>query len=104
ELISQWQVVFDKTYQEPGPQQDPMFNISGWNSSYTGLPIPEAEMREWLDHTVDRLRTLCPRRILEIGCGTGLLLFRLAPSCTSYWGTDFSKVAVESLQEKLATL
>jgi len=38
---------------------------------------------------------LRPQRILEIGCGTGLLLFRLAPHCAEYWATDFSEGAVQ---------
>ena len=35
-----------------------------------------AEMREQVDATVARIRALRPQRVLEIGCGTGLLLFR----------------------------
>ena len=31
---------------------DPAFNIVGWNSSYTGEPIPAEEMREWVEDTV----------------------------------------------------
>ena len=45
----------------------------------TGEPIPEEEMREWIDRTVRRVAGLRPDRMLEIGCGNGLLLFRLAP-------------------------
>ena len=40
--------------------------------------------------TVARILALRPRRVLEIGCGTGLLLFRLAPACGRYVATDFS--------------
>ncbi|MGW1779990.1 amino acid adenylation domain-containing protein, partial [Streptomyces sp. NPDC002143] len=74
-------------------------NFTGWNSSYDGRPIPEAEMREWRDATVDRIRELKPRRILEVGVGTGLLLARLAPDCEVYWATDFSATAVDALGE-----
>ena len=59
---------------------DPTFDTSGWNDSYTGEPIPPTQMREWVDGTVARIRGLAPRRVLEIGCGTGLLLFRVAPA------------------------
>ncbi|MDX2961157.1 non-ribosomal peptide synthase/polyketide synthase [Streptomyces acidiscabies] len=74
-------------------------NFTGWNSSYDGRPIPEAEMREWRDATVDRIRALKPRRILEVGAGTGLLLAKLAPDCETYWATDFSATAIGVLSE-----
>ena len=72
---------------------DPTFNISGWNSSYTGSAIPEWEMPEWLDDTVERILKLGPNRVLEIGCGSGMLLFRIAPQCIEYRGTDISSAA-----------
>ena len=37
----------EQTYQQVASPADPTFNIAGWNSSYTGTPIPPAEMREW---------------------------------------------------------
>ncbi|MUG92152.1 amino acid adenylation domain-containing protein [Scytonema sp. UIC 10036] len=48
ELISQWQNVFNDIYHDTASRCDPEFNISGWNSSYTGLPIPEKEMCSFL--------------------------------------------------------
>ncbi|PWW60409.1 non-ribosomal peptide synthetase [Actinokineospora spheciospongiae] len=78
-------------------------DFSGWNSSYDGQPIPLADMREWQAATVERIRSLRPRRVLEIGVGSGLLLAELAGDCESYWGTDFSPSAVDRLREHLAT-
>jgi len=37
-------------------------------------------------------------RILEIGCGTGLLLYRLVPHCAQYCGTDLSPAAIGQLK------
>jgi amino acid adenylation domain-containing protein len=102
EQVSQWEMVFDETYNGAAESKDPGFNIVGWNSSYTGLPIPADEMREWVDHTVERILSLQPRRVLEIGCGTGLLLFRIAPHCDRYVATDFSEKAVLALNRHLA--
>jgi amino acid adenylation domain-containing protein len=102
EQVSEWQRVFDETYGEPSTDGTPTFNISGWNSSYDGQQIPAHEMREWVDHTVERIRSFRPSRVLEIGCGTGLLLFRIAPDCTRYWGTDFSATALAYIREQLA--
>ena len=95
--VSQWETTFDETYSR-GSEEDPAFNITGWNSSYTGQPIPAEHMREWVDHTVERIRSLKPKRVLEIGCGTGLLLLPIAPGCEQYTATDFSQKAISRLQ------
>ncbi len=99
EQVSHWQRIYDGVYGEtgsvhqPGPA-DPTFNITGWNSSYTDEPLSAEHMREWRDATVSRVRSLTPKRILEIGCGSGLLLFSLATTCDAYTGTDFSAAAL----------
>jgi amino acid adenylation domain-containing protein len=102
EQISQWQYLFDDNYGRDTSSREPTFNIAGWNSSYTGLPISEEEMREWVDQAVTRILAQQPRRVLEIGCGTGLLLFRVAPHCGMYWGTDFSATALEYIKRTMA--
>ncbi len=102
EQVTGWEAVFDETYGEGGAE--PTLNLTGWNSSYTGEPIPREEMREWVETTVERILALRPQRVLEIGCGTGLLLFRLAPHLRSYHGTDFSGVALEHVRRHLTGL
>ncbi len=102
EQLAQWKTVHDdEIFNETVVDHDPAFNISGWNSSYTGEPIPAAEMREWLDDAVERVLAQKPRRVLEIGCGTGLMLFRIAPHCERYFGTDFSPAALSYIREQL---
>lgn len=101
--LEDWQKLYDETYAQVEPEEDPTFNITGWNSSYTGRPIPAEEMREWVEQTVDRILALQPKRVLEIGCGTGLLLFRLAPHCDEYVGADFSKTVIDQVQQRLDT-
>ena len=64
-------------------------DFRGWNSSYTGDPIPLEEMVEWRSATVDRIMALQPRRVLEIGVGSGLLLSQIAPRCERYVATDY---------------
>jgi 2-polyprenyl-3-methyl-5-hydroxy-6-metoxy-1,4-benzoquinol methylase/acyl carrier protein len=104
EQLSQWRTIWEETYHESSTHTDPTFNLGGWNSSYTGKPIPEAEMREWVDMTVERILALEPDRVLEIGCGLGLLLFRLAPHCRRYAGIDFSPYAINYVQQELQKL
>jgi amino acid adenylation domain-containing protein/non-ribosomal peptide synthase protein (TIGR01720 family) len=97
EQIESWKALYEETYGNAAPVADPRFNTVGWNSTYTDAPIPEEEMREWVDATVNRIRALKARRILEIGCGTGLLLYRLVPDCERYLGTDFSEAALRQI-------
>ncbi|MBV9386823.1 MAG: amino acid adenylation domain-containing protein [Chroococcidiopsidaceae cyanobacterium CP_BM_ER_R8_30] len=101
EQVLQWQMLYEETYGQPTPF-DPTFNIIGWNSSYTGKPLPAEQIQEWVDCRVNYILSLQPQRVLEIGCGTGLMLFRIAPHCTQYWGTDFSAVGLGSIQQQLA--
>ena len=109
EVVEQWQRVYDdlyvgeQTYQPDGGHDiDFGEDFAGWNSSYTGAPIPVAEMRDWRTAMVARIRRLRPVRVLEIGVGTGLLLSQLAPDCAEYWATDFSSPAIAALRAGVA--
>ena len=99
--IAQWHARYEEIYGLGTPGSEASFDTTGWISSYTGQPIPAPEMTEWVAHTVERIRRLDPRRILEIGCGTGLLLQRLAPHCETYIGTDFSETVLGDLQRQV---
>jgi amino acid adenylation domain-containing protein len=98
EHVDQWRLMFEENYRQPGVGEDPTFNIIGWNSSYDGEPMSAAEIREWLDDTVAQLRRGAPRRVLEIGSGSGMILFALAPDCTEYLGLDLSAAAAETVR------
>ena len=96
-----WGQLWDETY-AAGDTEDPTFDITGWNDSYTGEPIPAEQMHEWVDGTVERILALSPKRVLEIGCGTGLLLFRVAPACDRYVGVDLAQHALDRIAGALA--
>ena len=102
EQVAQWTEAFDEAYRRGDNVAEATFNIAGWNSSYTGEAIPAEEMRVWVETTAERIRALGAKRVLEIGCGTGLLLFRVAPSCEHYHGTDISQTALDFLQTQIA--
>jgi thioesterase domain-containing protein/ubiquinone/menaquinone biosynthesis C-methylase UbiE/acyl carrier protein len=101
EQVEQWRALSDETYRERSANHDPTLNFVGWNSSYDGLPLPEPAIRELVERTADRILALRPQRMLEIGCGTGMLLFRIAPHCAEYWAADFSGEALRYLQQQL---
>ena len=92
--MSQWSSIWDSFYSNNKGTSDPKFNTSGWNDSYEGKRIPENEMREWFDSTIERILFFKPQDVLEIGCGTGMFLFDLSPKCKSYFAIDISNEAI----------
>jgi non-ribosomal peptide synthase protein (TIGR01720 family) len=106
DLVEEWQQASEVAAAEVKAAQvaHPKLNFAGRLSSYTGQPIPSDEMRQWADATAERILQLDPREVLEIGCGTGLILFRLAPHCRQYLGVDFSAGLLEQARRHLDQL
>src|SRR5580693_6805123 len=101
--LQRWRKTFDlMQFGKEAASSAVAFNIAGWNSTYTRQPIPAKEMREWVEATVTEILALRPQQVLEIGCGTGLLLLRIAPHCQRYVGADQSNAALRRLKEQLA--
>ena len=101
EQVAQWQEIDNAIYSHSHHVGDPTLNLIGWNNSYDGKPIPEDEMRDWVKQTTDRILSQNPHRVLELGCGTGMLLFRIAPVCDLYIGTDISQEALDYIDRNL---
>ncbi|MGD0677709.1 MAG: MupA/Atu3671 family FMN-dependent luciferase-like monooxygenase [Polyangiaceae bacterium] len=100
-----WDRIWDETYGR-GAARDATFNTAGWRSSYTGEPIPDGEMREWLDATTERVLAAARERgphpsVLEIGCGSGMLLFGMARHCSRYVGVDPSDAVLSQIRPQL---
>ncbi|WP_225840230.1 class I SAM-dependent methyltransferase [Streptomyces sp. NK08204] len=103
EHVAGWKDVFEHVYGEvkDGTPDDRAFDRSGWNSSYTGTVMTRAEVGEAIDSIVDQVAALPHRRVLEVGCGTGMLLFRIAPDTERYWATDLSGEVLRTIQHEL---
>ncbi|MFI7615813.1 methyltransferase [Nonomuraea terrae] len=100
EYLEHWGEVYDWTYTQDDVGHVPDLDLSGWRASDTGRPLPVAHMREWIAHTVDLVLGTGPRWILELGCGTGLLMHRLLDHVDGYVGTDVSTAAVAALRAR----
>ncbi len=100
--VQAWRDLYEASID--GNASDDGLALSGWNSSYTGLPMEPAHMAAWRDATVQRIQALAPRNVWEIGCGNGLLLLPLAPGCRHYRGTDFSATTIANLARQVAAV
>ncbi|MFC7310684.1 amino acid adenylation domain-containing protein [Streptomyces monticola] len=99
--VDRWQLIHEQGYSEQeglATQED----FTGWNSSYDNRPIPLDQMREWRAATVERIRALRPQHVLEVGVGSGLILWEVAPHCSSYTGLDFSPSVIQALGARVA--
>ena len=119
--VDRWQQVWDAIYLDGAASGSPQSrradrttvaadpavladDYRGWISSYTGAPIPADQMRGWADRTADRILATGPSSVLEIGCGSGMILGRVARRCEHYWGVDASPASQEGLRVALAEL
>ncbi|WP_143281750.1 non-ribosomal peptide synthetase, partial [Caballeronia cordobensis] len=100
--VNEWQHIYDALYRDDDATAFGD-DFRGWASSYTQQPIALDDMRSWRKATVDRIRALAPRRVLEIGVGSGLILSQLAPFCETYHATDLSAETVRKLRRQLQT-
>ncbi len=64
----------------------------GWRDSYTGEWLGRDVMDGYGENILAKLRPLLDAhtRVLEIGCASGISMFRLAPHVARYVGTDLS--------------
>ncbi|MFE7228993.1 AMP-binding protein, partial [Nocardioides sp. NPDC057577] len=99
--VQDWKTLHEQHYQS-GSKAQFGENFAGWVSSYDGTEIPVEEMREWRDATARRILQLNPRRVLEIGVGSGLILSKVAPHCQSYWGSDLSTEVIADLTTQMS--
>ena len=76
----------------------------GFISSYTGQPFSETEVDEYKNHVVKLAQPYLGqgKRVLEIGCGSGEIMFAIAPRVELYLGLDPSEITQARNREALA--
>ncbi len=77
----------------------------GFTSSYTGELFAEAEVDEYVSRVVELAQLSADEssRVLEIGCGAGLIMFELARKVGTYVGLDQSSVTQGRNREYIAS-
>ena len=100
-ILKQWQMVYDRSYRWDREVRAP--NFDAWLSGFTGEPIPVECMQIWLDDALSVMRSVPHARVIEIGCGVGLVVAALAPGGAAYHGFDLSGEAIASLAAWVAT-
>ncbi|WUH88878.1 class I SAM-dependent methyltransferase [Streptomyces sp. NBC_00433] len=102
ETVDGWSYLFEDLYDQGADRggDAPARQLVGWIDGLTGKPVPEVQMREWTDAAVDRITALRPRRVLEIGAGTGLVMGALlaAAPLDEYVATDLAAASVRALR------
>jgi amino acid adenylation domain-containing protein len=75
----------------------------GWLTSYTGNPFTKEEMDEYGDNVLKKLTPLLSQQmhVLEIGCASGITMYRIAPRVGFYYGTDLSKIIIRKNKERV---
>ncbi|GFZ92173.1 non-ribosomal peptide synthetase [Okeania sp. KiyG1] len=100
--VDSWQDIFNQQiYDQLSEVSDPLFNTRGWISNYDNQPIPVEQMRIWAGDIVTQVLAAKPESVWEIGCGTGMLLFQIAPQTKKYLGTDISNVSLEYIKKQI---
>jgi amino acid adenylation domain-containing protein len=97
------QLMDKELWHHVGETADDEITGGGWLSSYTGEPLPKAEMNEYGDNILKKLEPLLhPKmQVLEIGCASGITMYRIAPKVDLYHGTDLSAVIIEKNKKKV---
>ncbi len=79
------------------------YAASGWFNSYTGDVFADDDMREFVGNVVTKVTPLLgpEKKVLEVGCGSGMIMFALAPLVGHYCGTDISDRVLQRCQQRV---
>jgi amino acid adenylation domain-containing protein len=95
EILQSWENVYDSEYQKNTSPETIEEDFSGWNSYVTGAPIPLAEMRAWKTDILNAITNLRPSQVLEIGVGSGILMYPLLQNVKRFVGIDISSAVID---------
>ncbi len=104
--VKNWEAVYDVEYAHSDAGQhseaNPQFNTNIWKDSFTIKIIPVEQMQDWLADITRVILSQKPQNVLEIGSGTGLIYYQIAPHLKKYIGTDFSRSGINAISNEVA--
>jgi thioesterase domain-containing protein/acyl carrier protein/SAM-dependent methyltransferase len=104
--VENWEKVYDAEYDKSEntlqTNETVQFNTNIWTDSFTIKTIPTEQMQEWLTDIIRVILAEKPKNILEIGCGTGLIFYQIAPYLDKYIGTDLSRSGINALEKEIS--
>lgn len=103
DVVAGWREVYDALYAADAADRPAGLDTATWFSAVDGSPLPAATMAAWRDAVVAKILDLRPRRILELGCGTGMILHGVAGHVDRYVGVDFAPAALDAVRAGAAT-
>ena len=102
---SMWGAIYDELYfanefQVSDGVDDPTMDWAAYTDSFTNEMHERATIQEWVDETAKEINYFKPKRLIEMGCGKGMILFKVAgaPCVTEYVGCDLSRLAVKHVE------
>ncbi|EUC39879.1 hypothetical protein COCMIDRAFT_41693 [Bipolaris oryzae ATCC 44560] len=106
--VDAWETKFESELYSPISVVQPESigrDFVSWTSMFDGTEIDKGEMNEWLDDTIHTiLETHRPDHVLEIGSGTGMILFNLGDGLQSYVGLEPSQKAINFITESVKSM
>jgi len=101
ETIASWGAIYDSAYSSQNAvNDDPTLNFSGYDNSFMPrVPHELHVVKEWVERTCERSMRLNPVRCLELGCGNGMILLRVAPKCKRFIACDLSETACDYVKD-----
>ncbi|KAK2053252.1 enniatin synthetase [Colletotrichum caudatum] len=103
EQVQLWESVFDRrvyaSIDDEARRGTVGRDFTGWISAYDGSALDKTDMNEWLDDTIEMVVAHGirgrPVDVVELGTGSGMILFSLARHIHSYNGIEPSRRAVD---------
>ena len=87
-----WDVQANNTETQPA--------MSGWFNSYDNRQFTKEELDDYVNNSKIKLMPYITSKtkVLEVGVGSGMLAFNIAPLCKQYDGCDISNIVLDKLR------